>query len=410
MNYRIRHVEKLLHEYAKYFKVVLVTGARQVGKSTLLKHVFPDIKAVIFDPIQDIYNAREDPEFFLTNFGSPLILDEVQYVPELLPALKRRVDLSEKPGQYFLTGSQNLSILRSVAESLAGRVGILQLEGMTLHEIHNRGTNKIWLENYLVTPESLSKKYNSIITERASLTEFLWRGTMPGLLDKPNNIVPSYLKSYIQTYIDRDVRVMGNIRDLSLFHNFVGLTAALTAQEINASQFGREVGITPSVSRKWLDLLVNTYQWIELKPYHGNVIKRLSGKKKGFLKDTGLSCFLQRISSPDALAVSPLLGALFETWAINSIFRYTLNLSVPPQMYHWRTNGGAEVDVILELDGRLYPIEIKCKTRLTKHDLRGIRAFRQTYPNNSIAHAIIIYAGNEFYKIDQEALAVPWNM
>lgn len=410
MKYKIRHAEKKLLEYSKHFKVILVNGARQVGKSTLLNHVFPDIKSIVFDPVQDIYGAREDPELFLNSFQSPLILDEVQYVPELLPAIKRRVDLSEKAGQFFLTGSQNLSILREISESLAGRVGILQLDGMTGQEIEGKGNSKSWLENLLMDSNSFKNKYVNVITETKSLPEFLWRGTMPGLLDKPDSIVPAYHSSYIQTYIDRDVRTMEDIRDLSLFHRFTGLTGALTSQEINASHFGREIGITPTTSRKWLDLLVNTYQWLELPPYHGNTIKRLSGKRKGYIRDTGLACYLQRISSPDALLANPLFGPIFETMAVNLIYRYSINLPVPPQMYHWRTSGGAEVDIILELDGCFYPIEVKGKTRLNKHDLRGIRSFRETYKNIKIGKAVVIYAGNEFYMVDEDTFAVPWNL
>lgn len=410
MIYRNRHAEKKLLEFIKYFKVILITGARQTGKSTLIKHVFPDIKSIVFDPIQDIYGVRADPDMFLNNSGTPLILDEVQYVPELLPAIKRRVDLSPLNGQFILTGSQNLSVLRNISESLAGRVGILQLEGMTGEEMNGRGDEKVWFEDYINDPVSFHDKYNTIVTENDGLTAFLWRGAMPGLLDKPDAIVPDYFNSYIQTYIDRDVRSMEDIRNLSLFHTFTGLAGALTAQEINTSQFGREVGVTPATARKWLDLLVNTYQWLELPPYHGNTIKRLSGKKKGYIRDTGIACYLQRISSPDALAVNPLLGAIFETWIVNLLFRYSLNLSVPPQMYHWRTNGGAETDIVLERDGRLFPIEVKCKTHLSRHDLRGLRSFIETYKNADIAPALMIYAGNEFYMTDNNIIAVPWNI
>jgi predicted AAA+ superfamily ATPase len=410
MKYRTRHTETKLIEYAKHFKVILVNGARQVGKSTLLSHIFPDIKSIVFDPIQDIYGAREDPELFLNNFQSPLILDEVQYVPELLPAIKRKVDLSDKTGQFFLTGSQNLSILRDISESLAGRVGILQLDGMTDQEIDGKGNAKSWLAHFLMDPNFFKNNFTNTVTENTSLPEFLWRGTMPGLLQKPNSIVPAYHSSYIQTYIERDVRTMEDIRDLSLFHRFTSLTGALTAQEINTSQFGREIGITPTTARKWLNLLVNTYQWLELPPYHGNTIKRISGKSKGYIRDTGLACYLQRISSPDALLANPLFGSIFETMAVNLINRYSMNISVPPQMYHWRTNGGAEVDIVLELDGCLYPIEVKSKTRLNKHDLRGLRSFRETYKNINIGKAVVIYGGNEFYILDEDTFAVPWNL
>ncbi len=409
MNYRDRHAERTLLRLKSFFKVVLVTGARQVGKSTLLAHLFPEMKTIVFDPVQDIYGARRDPDLFLNNFPPPLILDEIQFVPELLPALKRRVDQLDTPGQYLLTGSQNIGMLRSISESLAGRVGILPLEGMTAYELAGMGKQDSWLPAYLDTPDALPGLLDEKISLLPNLTRALWRGTLPGLLDAPDEIVPDYFRSYIQTYVERDVRLMKDIRELTTFSQFLGLTGALTAQEINVSQFGRDVGVTPATARKWLDLLANSYQWLELFPYQGNTVKRLSGKRKGFVRDTGIACHLQRISSPDALAVSTVLGSMFETWVVNEILRQAITLSMPPQAYHWRTGGGAEVDLVLDRDGKLYPIEVKCKTNLTKHDTRGLRAFRETYKKSRIMVGLIVYAGNGCYRLDSNTIALPWD-
>ncbi len=405
--YRPRHAERKLDQLASFFKVVLVTGARQVGKSTLLEHVFPKHHVVVFDPIQDLYGAREDPDLFLDNFPPPLLLDEIQYAPELLPALKRRVDRTEESGQYLLTGSQNLAVLRTVAESMAGRVGILSLEGMTAAEMTDAGRRSGWLSSYVEDPESLLDLEPEAAQD--SPARRIWRGSLPGLLDAPDTIVPDYFRSYVQTYVDRDVRSMEDIRQLADFDRFLGLAAALTAQEINASQFGRDVGVSPSTARRWLDLLAHTYQWRELPPYHGNTIKRLSKKGKGYLCDTGLAAYLQRVSSPQALAVSPLLGPLFETWAVNEIHAQFVQFDVPPLAHHWRTAGGAEVDLILERDGALYPIEIKCKSHLSGHDTRGLHAFRATYPRQDVRTGLIVYAGNECYRVNPNTIAVPWS-
>ncbi|MBW2257908.1 MAG: ATP-binding protein [Deltaproteobacteria bacterium] len=406
--YRVRHAERKLRALAGFFKVVLVTGARQVGKSTLLAHVFPEHRTFVFDPIQDLYGARSDPDLFLDNFPPPLILDEIQYAPELLPALKRRVDRLDAPGQYFLSGSQNLAALRSVAESLAGRVGVMPLDGLTAAEMRDRGGEPGWLPDYLRDPSTLPAVVQTS-PQGSPSTVFLWRGTLPGLLDAPDPIVADYFRSYVQTYVDRDIRMMEDIRELAGFGRFLGVQAALTAQEINASQLGRDVGVAPSTARRWLDLLANTYQWLEIPPYHGNAVKRLSGKRKGYLRDTGLACYLQRISSPRALAASPLLGPLFETWAVNDVLRQCINLDVPPQAYHWRTAGGAEVDLVLERDGCLYPIEVKYKSNLTGHDTRGLRAFRETYAGGQVMQGLIIHAGTECYRLDAHTLAIPWS-
>ena len=410
MKYRKRLLEKKLLEMSKFFKVVLVVGARQVGKSTLLKHVFPDLKVFVFDPLKDNYGAKSDPDLFLDSHNGPIILDEIQYAPQLLPALKRRVDMNEAPGQYFLTGSQNLTMLKGIAESLAGRVGILQLEGFTIYEEQEENVLYCWLENYLNSSNQFFATLKNKLFSKKNLVSHLWHGSMPGLLDAPDSMVPTYFSSYINTYLERDVRLFENVKDLSLFHKFVSICGALTSQEINSSHFAREIGVTPATARKWLDMLIQSYQWLEIDPYFGNTIKRISGKKKGYLRDSGLACNLQKISSPDALAVSPHLGSFFETFVVNQLYRYALTMNVAPNFYHWRTGGGAEVDIVLERDGKLFPIEIKCKSVIAKRDLRGIKAFRETYPKNDISEALVIYAGKESYKTEKDITVIPWNL
>ena len=326
MRYRTRHAERKLKLLAQHFKAVLVTGARQVGTSTLLSHVFPDVKQVVFDPVQDVYQARSDPDLFLDSFPPPAILDEIQFAPELLSALKRRVDRSEAPGQYFLSGSQNLAVLRSVSESMAGRVGILHLEGMTLDEMLGHGAESGWLEHYLTQPDSLCERSVGIRREAGSLTRCLWRGGLPGLLDAPDELVPDFFTSYVQTYVERDVRRMEDVRELADFGRLIGLAGALTGQEINATKLGRDIGVSRNTARHWLDLLTYTYQWREVFPYHGSAVKRIAKRRKGYLSDTGLACWLQRVSSPEALAASPLLGAMFETWVANAVHRQFVTL------------------------------------------------------------------------------------
>lgn len=410
MDYLTRHLEKQILESAKHFKAILLLGARQTGKSTLLTHLFPRVKSFVFDPLQDIYKARQDPDLFLESFPAPLILDEVQCVPELLAALKRKMDRSEAKGQYFLTGSQNFSVLRNVAESMAGRVAIFHLEHLTPQELLGKGQEGGWLSSYLEDPASFYQQRTLFPPAFPPLVEFLFRGTFPATAQLPTSQIPRYMSSYLQTYVDRDVRTMENIQSLTEFNRFLGVMASLTAQEINASQLGREVGISPQTARRWLDLLSYTYQWFELFPYHGNTIKRISGKKKGYFKDSGFACYLQAIDSYESLARSPKLGAIFETWAVNYIVQQSSMLDVPPKMYHWRTAAGAEVDLILERTGRLYPIEMKCKTSLSRADLSGLNALRETYPQQEIMPGLIFYAGSEVYKLDPHTLAVPWNL
>jgi uncharacterized protein len=374
MRYLNRHLEYRLIRHAKAFKTVLIAGARQVGKSTLLKHVFPEIRQIVFDPVQDLYGARSDPDQFLDTFKSPLILDEVQYAPELLPALKRRVDRSEQKGQYFLTGSQNLAILRDVSESLAGRIGILRLDGLTPAEQQGVAGAPSWLQAFITDSEYFATNLHAIqvLPTDQSLCEYLWRGELPALISLDDEDIPTYLSSYVQTYVERDVRRIAELSDLAQFGRFLRLCAALTGQEILQSQLGRELGINPKTARAWLNLLIWSYQWIELPAYSGNAIKKLSAKPKGHLQDSGLACYLNAVPGPEGLLASPAFGNIFESWGVGWIHRQIQRLALAPTLYHWRTQNGAEVDAVLDFNGKLFPIEFKAASRLSKHDASGI--------------------------------------
>jgi len=408
MSYLNRHLESRLTRYSKSFKTVLVGGARQVGKSTLLHHVFPNIRQIVFDPVQDLYGARSDPDQFLDTFGSPLILDEVQYAPALLPALKRRVDQSDAKGQYFLTGSQNLAVLRNISESLAGRVGILQIDGLTPAEQIGRADEPSWLASYLNNPTEFAENASRVQTLqiKKSLCEYLWRGELPAVVSLENEDIPAYMSSYVQTYVERDIRMMADLSDIAQFGRFIRLCGSLTGQEIVQSQLGRELGINPKTARNWLNLLAWSYQWIEIPAYSGNAVKKISSKPKGHLQDSGLACYLNRIPSPESLLSSPAFGRIFESWGVGWIHRQIQRLSLAPALYHWRTQNGAEADVVLDYNGILFPVEFKASSQLSKHDTRGIQAFRNTYPNT--APGVILYGGHVPYRISEHAVAIPW--
>jgi uncharacterized protein len=182
-----------------------------------------------------------------------------------------------------------------------------------------------------------------------------------------------------------------------------------TKYKVNYTHLGREIGIARDTATHWLNALKYTYQWHEIMPYHGNTIKRITKKPKGYLHDTGIACYLQRISSPEALAAHPQLGALFENFISMNLIKVANTIATPPIAYHWRTNAGAEVDLILERDGNLYPIEINCKGQLTKRDCSGLKAFYETYPKHKIMPGVIIYAGNECYQLEENIFAIPWH-
>jgi predicted AAA+ superfamily ATPase len=408
MKYKARHLEQRVLSAAKVFKVVLILGARQVGKSTLLRHLYSSAESFLFDSILDPYKAKHDPDLFLDLHPAPLVLDEVQFVPALLSAIKRRVDQNSKPGQYLLTGSQNLNVLKTVSETMTGRVALVHMEGMTLLERAGLGDHDSWLNRYLNLPDQFIQSRPSFIPDLPSLPEVIWRGSLPQAFDFSKNELSSFFSSYIQTYVERDLRLVEKIEDLHRFGEFLALLSALSAHEINYTQLGREIGVTPQTSKRWLFALGASYQWREILPLHNNTIKRISEKRKGFLTDSGIACHLLRIHSPEDLALHPSLGALFETWIVNHIHQLFSTCSHTPGVYHWRTHSGAEIDLILELNGTYFPIEIKCSRNLSSHDLRSFKAFREAHPNKKTGPNLIIYAGEESYLLDRETMVLSW--
>ena len=409
--YLERSITKRLYQLFEAFPVVVISGARQVGKSTLLQHTLgKQAQIVVFDPVVDIENARQDPELFLNNRKSPLILDEIQYAPELVASIKRRIDRDRTPGQYILTGSQQWGVLKSMAESLAGRAVFLDLEGFCLAEIAQPKATQPWLEEWLNDPAAFPAKEPHRLPLKTSLYEQLWRGFLPEAQFLPLEVIPDFHSAYQRTYIERDVRLLAEISDWQLFGRFLRLVAALTAQEVNFSQLGRELGLTPQTSKRWIDILKATFQWFEIPAYSGNSIKRVSNKPKGFIADTGLACAAQAISSPNAIGGHPLWGALFETAVAAELRKQCSFLSPRPNLYHWRSYGGAEVDFILEYNGVYYPIEAKAKSNPSRRDTMGISAFRKTNPNLSVANGLVLAPTDKTVQLSDLDYAMPWDV
>lgn len=415
INYQDMYIHRLLSDRLKRlttaFPVVVVSGARQVGKSTLVRHLFADsAQMVVFDPVLDIENARRDPELFLNNRRPPLVLDEIQYAPELVAAIKRRVDLSRTPGQYILTGSQQWGVLKSLAESLAGRAVFLDLEGFNLAETAGASVPEPWLARWLRNPEAFAAEPPSRLMLKRPLYEQLWRGFLPEAQFLDLDVIPDFYASYRRTYIERDVRLLAEIADWQLFGRFLQLTAALSGQEVNQSQLGRELGLTPQTAGRWLTILMATFQWFEVPPFSGNALKRVSARPKGYIGDTGLLCSGQAISSPNAIGGHPLWGAIFETAAAAELRKQISLMSPKPNLYHWRSYGGAEVDFLVELDGKYYPVEVKAKSMPGRRDASSIMAFRKQYPALTIGPGLVIAPTDRMMHITENDYAIPWDI
>ena len=408
--YRSRLITTKLRQLVAHFPCVVISGARQVGKSTMLRHLFPDIKDfVVFDSVTDVENARKDPELFLNNHATPLVLDEIQYAPELIAGIKRRIDQAKTPGMYILTGSQQWQVMQGISESLAGRAVFLDLDGFCVKELGNHADPDTWLHQWLTDPDAMIGTPRPRIDLDRSVFELLWRGFFPDATTLPMELVGEFYNAYQRTYLERDVRLAGDVSDWHQFGRFLRLAAAMTGNEINFSQFGRDIGVTPQTSQRWLTLLQSTFKWTEISAFSMNQTKRVSQKPKGYLSDTGLACFLQSISSPAALTSHPHWGGIYETAVINDIRKLAGALPFKVAMYHWRSTGGAEVDLILEVNSTLYPIEIKSTATPSRQDTTGISAFRNTYPDLKIERGLVIAPCDRLLQISNSDYAMPWD-
>lgn len=405
-----RLITKKLKELSAVFPAITLTGARQVGKTTLLHEIFGlDFDYVVFDPTLDIENAKTDPDLFLTGHKTPLILDEIQYVPGLVSAIKRKIDTNRTPGQYFLTGSQQWGVMKSLSESLAGRTVFMDLFGFSLCEIAGLTQYQPWLPLWLENPSEFLKSSTALINQ-VSTFEQIWRGWLPEAQEIPEATLAKFYQAYHRTYIERDIRLLADISDWQLFGRFVQLAAAMSAQEINFSELGRELGISPQTSRRWIELLKATFQWFEIPAFSLNSIKKLSNKPKGYLLDSGSICTLQAITTPNLLGGHPLWGAIFETAVVSEIRKQAEVLSTQPNFYHWRAHSGAEVDLLIEWNGQYFPIEIKGTSHPKKGDASGIKAFRETYPKLNINAGLIICTCSNVFPLTEQDYAMPWNI
>lgn len=411
--YLHRNLEERLRRAVTRFPVLALAGARQTGKSTLLRELFGRrYRVFTFDPVVDVGNARADPELFLRLNPPPLLLDEVQHAPELLAPLKRVVDERRgEAGLYVLTGSQQLTLLHGLQESLAGRVGLFELHPMSRRELMGQpGPGLLGAMLEARDAGDLLDRLRADPPRRAdpgTLLSDVFRGGFPGLVPFDDEELADWFHSYLRTYVERDVAPLRDIGRPQDFSRFVRLLAALSAQELNLSQLGREIGLSPRTARAWLDVAVGSYQAWLLEPWSGNAIKRVSGRPKLHFWDTGFAAALLQISSPAALSAHPCLGALFESWVVGELAKASAALATRPRLWCWRTHGGAEVDLILERDGRLHLIEIKLASHATRHHLRGARAFQQTYPKNAWGPLVVVHGGPDLERLDEDAVAVP---
>lgn len=347
-----RSIEEVVEQYAQFFPVVGITGPRQSGKTTLAKMLFPHLPYVSLEDLDIRMQAKEDMRVFLSKYYDGAIFDEVQHVPELLSYLQGVVDDSPQKGRYVITGSQNFAFNHKITQSLAGRVGMVTLLPLSLAEIQK-------IENPLTS---------------------IFKGGYPSL-HSLNIPTIRFYQSYIQTYIERDVRQLKNIGDLNQFHNFLKLCAGRIWQIISFSSLAQDCGISHTTARQWLNILEASYIIFFLQPFYKNFNKRLIKMPKLYFYDTGLACNLLGLEQDKQLETHYLKGALYENLVILELLKGRLNLGLPANFYFWRDKTGHEIDCIGEWGGKIKAIEIKFNSTLQKDFIKNLTYCSKFDPN-----------------------------
>lgn len=351
-----RSISTQLSYLAKHFQVVMVCGARQIGKTTLLEKYREETDSRINYVTLDYPNirmlAQTDPELFLQQYSAPVIIDEIQFAPELLPYIKIRVDQTKTAGQYFLTGSQMFHMMKNVSESLAGRVGILSMYSLSRSEIMGYQINP-----FLPCEISEPKGKSTI----SGVFEQIYRGSMPKMVVDSELRPEDFYGSYLQTYIERDIRNLVDIRGESKFLKFIACVAVRTGQEVNLSDMAKDVGIDGKTADSWLSILVSSGLVYLLHPYFGNTIKRIVKRPKLYFMDTGLACYLSLWNNPRTLELSAMAGGMFETYVMSEIIKGYANAGIDTRnrLCYYRDNNGKEIDLLILDNSKIYPIEIK---------------------------------------------------
>jgi len=366
-----RKLTSKLLNLASLYPVVVVTGPRQAGKTTLCRAAFPDKAYVSLESLDTREFARTDPRGFLAEYRTGAIIDEIQQVPGLASYLQSEVDERPDPGRFILTGSQHFGLSQTISQSLAGRCGLLALLAPDWDE----------LRQFPNAPDDLYT--------------VLWQGAYPRIYDR-NIPAHQWLADYVSTYVERDVRQVLNVGDLMAFSGFMKLCAGRTAQEVNVTALGGDAGVSHNTARAWLSILETSYLVHRLPAWHNNIRKQVVKAPKLHFLDSGLVCYLLNIREPEQLRHHPLRGAIFESWVVSELYKAQVHRGEQPNLYHYRESRGLEMDVLVNLGDRLCAIEVKSAATVTADFFKRFEPFSERVSNTDLPSRIensVVYGG-----------------
>lgn len=356
-----------IQQAAKAFPIITITGPRQSGKTTLCRAAFPNHAYVSLEDPQERDFALNDPRAFLARYSGGAVLDEIQRAPDLASYIQGIVDAKKEPAQFILTGSENFALSETVSQSLAGRTAVFTLLPLSMTEL-------------------------STTIQTQPVEDILYRGFYPRIFDQA--ISPTlFYGSYVQTYIERDLRNLSNVHDLGLFQTFLKLCAGRTGQLLNLENLGNEAGISHTTVKKWISLLETSYIVHQLRPYYKNFNKRITKTPKLYFGDVGLACYLLGIQSPKHLQAHPLKGALFETLVVAELLKSRFNNGLASNLYFFRDSNDNEVDVVMETPLGLTAIEIKSGQTIVPDFWKGLGYFSET--TKTAIKNFLVYGGSE---------------
>lgn len=402
MNLTPRIIANTVKKAVQTFPAIVLTGPRQSGKTTLLKMLFSDTARFVSLENPDVRTrAQNDPVGFLSQYQKPLIIDEIQYAPDLLSYIKTAIDEDRKPGQWLLTGSQNFVLMQGISQSLAGRAAILNLLPFEYSESTHQSPEVHNIQSLL---EFITRKSNKLggispSTQNHSVGDTLLRGFYPEIVCNQSVDRQLWCGSYVNTYVERDIRNITNIGDLNQFDRFLRSCAIRTGQLLNLSEIARDIGISVPTAKKWLSILETGYQVFLLYPYYSNIGKRLIKSPKIYFNDTGLCSYLLGINDTQTLINGPSFPHLFETMIVCNFYKRFLNFGERPSLYFLRTQDGLEVDLVIELADKIHLFEIKSgATIVPKHGVSLKRLRNQL--GDKIGSASIISCAADNFLVD----------